>query len=172
MGGGTFRARAATAAALLAVAGCGSGATTTPTPAIFATSLASPAGAGGNPTTGQHWTGTEHTVMVFLPGCSVTVDGTLDMTVSSGQVTGTGTGGYTYLRTSCGTTTIVHQQTVPITGTASGTQFQLTIPFGFGGTGAPITVRLTSVRTAHANGTDQQGSATRTYTVDLTCHNC
>jgi hypothetical protein len=171
MGGGPFLARAASAAALLAAAGCGSGTATTPTPAIFGTSLSNPASASGNPT-GQLWTGTEHTVLTFLAGCSVTEDGTLSMAVSSGLISGTAHGSYVYLRTSCGGSSIVDAQTVPITGTASSSQFRLTVPFGFGGIQLPMTVPLTSAKSAHADTTDQQGSATRRYTVDLTCSHC
>jgi hypothetical protein len=174
MGGGTFSAGAATAAVLLAVAGCGSGAATTPTPspAIFGTSLSNPASAGSSNPTGQFWTGTEHTVLTFLAGCSVTEDATLSMAVSSGVISGTAKGSYVYLRTSCGGSSIVDAQTVSMTGTASSSQFQLTVPFAFGGIQLPMTVPLTSAKSARADTTDQQGSATRRYTVDLTCSHC
>jgi hypothetical protein len=171
---GTFRARAATAALLLALAGCGSGAAATPTPTpIFGTSIPNPtASPSGNPT-GQHWTGTEHMVLLILAGCSITVDATLDVVVGTGgQVSGTATGSFDYLRTGCGGSSLIQPQSLPITGMLSSTQFHVTIPLGAFGTQLPVTVILTSPTSAHANATDHPGAAQRTYIIDLTCDRC
>jgi hypothetical protein len=120
------------------------------------------------------WQGTEHmNLAISGPGCSVTVDGTLRMVVSGeGKVSGTAKGSWLYVHTSCGLGSQSSQETVPITGTLTSTEFQLTIPLGLFGTQLPVTVPLTSAKTAHADGTDHPGAATRTYTIDLTCDQC
>jgi hypothetical protein len=177
MGRGTFQARAATAALVLAAAGCGgsAAATPTPTPVVFGTSIPSPTGnPGGNPG-GRQWTGTEHMVQVFkAPACSLTVNTTLYVVVSKGgQVSGTATGSWLYVTTSCkGNAPFTGQGTVPITGMLSSTHFQLTIPFGFSLTPLPVTVPLTSAKTAHADATENIGRGQRTYIIDLTCSHC
>lgn len=172
---GAFRAGALAASLLVGVAGCGSGTAATPTPAIFGTSIPNPSPTASptrNPT-GQHWTGTEHMVLLILAGCSITVDATLVVVAGTGgQVSGTAQGSFDYLRTSCGGSSIVQPQSVPITGTLSSTQFQLTIPLGAFGTQLPVTIMLTSPKRAHADAADHPGAAQRTYTIDLTCDSC
>jgi hypothetical protein len=97
----------------------------------------------------------------------------LGLVVTKGQVSGTARGSWLYVRTSCGVGTQQGPaETVPITGTMSSSQFQLIIALDFPGLQLPVTVPLTSPKTAHAQNTDQLPAQTRTNTIDLTCANC
>jgi hypothetical protein len=112
-------------------------------------------------------------VETFLLGCSITVDGTLSLVVDrGGRVSGTAVGSYLYLRTACETTPVTGQQSVPITGSLSSTQFQLTIPLGVLGTERPVSVPLTSPTTARAETTDHAAGPPWSSTIELVCNGC